>query len=126
MKANHFIVQLQERYLNIKISPGADKALEQRKTPLIVDMEIYFSGIICKKLRFNESKNHSDYTQVNDQIAVGFMPVITQRCDMHGVIESTPTVDFPITHTEKFIPHWLRIDYHKGQWRGEFGYIMEI
>ena len=30
--------------------------------------------------------------------------------------------DFPIAKPEAYVPHWLRIDYRKGQWQGEFGY----
>jgi hypothetical protein len=30
--------------------------------------------------------------------------------------------DFPITEPERYVPHWLKLDYKGGQWYGEFGY----
>ena len=126
-KNRHLTIKLEEQSLNIKISSRASKALEQRKTPLIVEMELLFSCMIRKKLRFNEvcTSTDMDCVSVNDRLSVGFKPVMTKRCSMDDVKGPPPTTDFPIARKSKFIPHWLHIDFHKGQWQGEFGYLLE-
>lgn len=121
-KTSHLTVKLDERSLDIKISPKACKALEQRTSPLIVEMELLFSCLIRKKLRFNETNTQTVCISVNDKLSVGFKPVMTRRCSIDDVKGTPPTTDFPIARKDKFIPHWLSLDFHKGEWRGEFGY----
>jgi hypothetical protein len=31
-------------------------------------------------------------------------------------------MDMPVVRAERYFPHWLRLDYHRGEWLAEFGY----
>ena len=33
-----------------------------------------------------------------------------------------PLTEFPIVNARAYMPHWLRIDYRRGEWLGEFGF----
>lgn len=108
--------------LNLELTPSATKALQQRDTPLHVEMELYFSCMIRKKVRFYEQANDDEYTRAASNLQVRFRPVMTQRCSLHETDGPPPLTDFPINNPESFVPHWLKLDFHKGQWQGEFGY----
>lgn len=109
------------RKLSLILTPSAERALNQRKTPLLAEMELYFSCLIRKTVRFREEVD-SDGVFVNEVLAIRFRPVMTQHCgtDYHG--DEPPLTDFPIIEAERYIPHWLKIDYKAGNWHGEFGY----
>jgi len=109
--------------LLIELTKAASKAIQERTTPLLAEMELYFSCLVRKKVRFYEEKNKEESVIVNENLKVRFRPVMTQSCnisDMEG--DAPPVTDFPIKNAAAYVPRWLRIDYKKGEWRGEFGY----
>jgi len=81
--------------------------------------------MIRKSLRFNESDINNSYSQVNNQLSVGFKPGMTKRCRVEDVKGLPPTTDFPIERDSKFVRRWLNVDFYIGEWRGEFGYLLE-
>ena len=117
-------VTINDKPVQIKLTKPASRAMEQRTTPLIVEMELYFSCLIRKKVRFYETSNDTEHTIVNENFSVRFRPVMTQSCSISDVKEgNSPTLtDFPIANPKAYVPHWLRIDYRSGEWCGEFGY----
>ena len=117
----HHRIEFLGRTIELTISPAAEKALAQRQTPLLAEMELYFSCLIRKAVRFYETPSR-DCTPVNDTLSLCFRPVMTRHCGTDYEGDEPPLTDFPITQTERYIPHWLNIDYRNGQWLGEFGY----
>jgi hypothetical protein len=115
-------VVLGARQLAVEISKAAGRELARRSVPLMVEMELYFSCMIRKKVRFYQDAAVGDFIRATDKLSVGFRPVMTQQCSMQDVDGSPPLTDFEIKKPAHFIPQWLRIDYRKGEWRGEFGY----
>lgn len=105
----------------ITLSTSAEKELSLRNIPLIAEMELYFSCLIRKAVRFYETVEDNDVS-VSDKLAIRFRPVMTKTCEVSKDGSAPPLTDFPIEHGERYIPHWLKIDYKKGQWSGEFGY----
>ncbi|MCW9089010.1 MAG: hypothetical protein OQK54_05735 [Gammaproteobacteria bacterium] len=112
---------LHKREIAISLSDAASKALAQRATPLLAEMELYFSCLIRKAVRFYETPTDDSLT-VNDKLQLRFRPVMTRHCGTDYSGDEPPLTDFPITQAERYVPHWLTIDYKDGQWRGEFGY----
>ena len=111
--------------VRIELSPAASHAMQQRITPLLAEMELYFSCLVRKKVRFydNDESMDSERVFVNEQLAVCFRPVMTQTCSFNAAEdEGPPVTDFPIVRPEAYVPRWLHIDYRKGEWCGEFGY----
>lgn len=114
-------IVLHKREIAISLSDAARKALSQRATPLLAEMELYFSCLIRKAVRFYETPA-DDSVAVNDKLQLRFRPVMTQHCSTDYSGDEPPLTDFPITQAERYVPHWLTIDYKGGQWHGEFGY----
>lgn len=117
-------IEFHGRTLELTITPAAENALAQRQTPLLAEMELYFSCLLRKTVRFYEAETR-DCTPVNDTLSLCFRPVMTRHCGLDYEGDEPPLTDFPISHAERYIPHWLRLDYKKGQWHGEFGYARQ-
>lgn len=112
-------IVLEGKVLRIRLSKRAEQALKQRSKPLLAEMELYFSCLIRKQVRFREDGNG---LRVSDQLQVSFRPVMTQACGSAHGGEEPPLTDFPLQDRHRFLPRWLTIDYRNGQWSGEFGY----
>jgi len=104
------------------LSDTASRALEKRTTPLIAEMELYFSCLIRKQVRFRESAQGLATVRVMDKLQVAFHPVMTASCGNDYDEDEPPLTDFPIQKPDAFVPHWLKIDYKNNQWQGEFGF----
>lgn len=115
------IVKLEGKAVHITTSRAADKALAERETGLLAEMELYYSCLIRKKVRFYDAGTRENETCAADNLNVRFRPVMTANCpiDFDGEV---PVQDFPIKNPAICIPRWLRIDFRRGKWIGEFGY----
>jgi len=114
-------IQLLQRAVEVSLTSAAEKALAQRTTPLLAEMELYFSCLIRKAVRFHETDS-DDSVAINDKLNLRFRPVMTKHCGTDYEGDEPPLTDFPINQAERYVPHWLKIDYKGGQWHGEFGY----
>jgi len=117
-----YIINMAERPVKVAISHTAASRLAECDALLLVEMELYFSCLLRKQVRFAEAKQVKDHVWVNDKLAIRFRPVMTASCSVKEVDGKPPLSDFPIVKPDAYIPHWLKIDYRKGQWLGEFGY----
>lgn len=107
------------RPLHVSLSNRASVQLSQQTKTLAVEMELLFSCLIRKRVLFGET----DAVESMPGIAIGFQPVMTEKCDIHAVEDRPAVTPFPIVHAERFTPKWLKIDYRGGEWQGEFGYV---
>jgi hypothetical protein len=117
-----FIATLEGKSIRITFSDAAQRALAKRTTPLIAEMELYFSCLLRLRVRFYDSDEKATATPVNDQLSIRFRPVMSRHCDLQAVNGKSPLDDFPIVKRAPYVPHWLSLDYKKGEWVGEFGY----
>ncbi|WP_127477941.1 hypothetical protein [Sulfurivermis fontis] len=119
----HTTVHIDDKPVSVELSHRAQDALARRKTPLLVEMELLFSCLIRKKVRFHEAADTTGATAVVDGLALRFHPVMTAACRLGDIGDTAPPLaDFPIANPAAFVPRWLRIDYDGAQWHGEFGY----
>ena len=113
---------LEGKPFHVILSGAAQRALEARSSPLIAEMELYFSCLTRLMVRFYDSDPDATATRINDHLAVRFRPVVSQRCDLHEVEGKPPLMDAPLAKRAPFVPHWLKLDFRKGKWVGEFGH----
>ena len=126
MTLNHSI-ELLGKPVDVTLTEKARNALSRRTKPLAVEMELYFSCLIRKQVRFSDANNGTDEkasleARLNDRMRIRFRPVMTRACGKDYEGDEPPLTDFPITNTKAYIPHWLTIDYKNDTWVGEFGY----
>ena len=118
----HTQVEISGHAVNIELTPAALRSLPQQASPLIAEMELYFSCLIRKKVRFYNTPTGVAPVYVNDKLGICFRPVMTKVCARDYEGEEPPLTDFPIHKADSFIPKWLKIDYCHGEWQGEFGF----
>jgi hypothetical protein len=111
---------LHGKTVEIRLSKAAEAALAQRSSPLLVEMELLFSCLLRKRVHFLEQAGES--VAVTDKLSLRLHTLMTRHCAASSVHGETPSDDFPIQNVQAFVPHWLNIDFRKGQWLGEFGY----
>jgi hypothetical protein len=115
-------VAMEGRDVRVHLTRAAQRALAERAAPLVAEMELYFSCLIRMRVRFLENDGAGETIAVSDKLAIRFRPVVGRRCDLHEVEGEQPLDDFPIVRRAPFVPHWLNIDYRRGEWVGKFGY----
>lgn len=105
-------------------SKAANLALNERKTPLIVEMELKFACMVRMLVHFHDQIEGIEKTQINDKLSVFYRPVIGQSCDLNqthaetdgGMVMGTLTTG-PMA---KRFPKQLGIDFVRGEWLGEY------
>jgi hypothetical protein len=116
-------IRLVNRDLELHLSKAAHDALAALNEPLIVEMELYFSCLIRKRVRFLSGPHPGALcVSVDEHFTVCFRPVMTRKCELSEV-EDQPELDtFPIQRPEAFVPKSLMLDFRRGAWSGEFSY----
>lgn len=120
-------IEMMGKKIQLEISRRAEKQLGERTAPLYVEMELYFSCLLRKEIRIYETPreqlNEAFTTRLSDNIHISFRPVMTKACSVSSCEgESPPLSDFPIQKPESYVPKWLKLDFKKGEWCGDFGY----
>jgi hypothetical protein len=107
----------------LDVTAAAQQRLVQRPEPLCLELELYFSCLVRKRVHVRRAPPLDDYIPLNDWLLVRFRPVVTRTCavsDCDG--GGPPLMDMPVVRPERFFPHWLRLGYRHGEWHAEFGY----
>lgn len=117
------VIDYRGRKLNFSITPAAESQLGKISATLLLEMELYFSCLVRKRVYMREADDAVDTIPVSDKLQLRFRPVVTQTCAMRDVDISNPPVrDMPMEEPERFFPHWLTLDFRRGEWQAEFGY----
>ena len=117
------VIDYRGRKLNFSITPAAESQLGKISATLLLEMELYFSCLVRKRVYMREADDAVDMIPVSDKLQLRFRPVVTQTCAMRDVDISNPPVrDMPMEEPERFFPHWLTLDFRRGEWQAEFGY----
>jgi hypothetical protein len=117
------VIRVRERDLAINATHRAEKALAKHTTPLIVEMQLYFSCVVKKRVLFHSEKGTTDggMVIVNDRLAILFRLVEALSCDPKEFAADYPERrQLTPAASAKIYPSRLLLDYRQGQWRGDF------
>ncbi|MHB0989960.1 MAG: hypothetical protein ACYC0M_01615 [Burkholderiales bacterium] len=115
------IVEILGKKVRVESTVSADNAMNKLEKPLLVEMELLFSCLIRKAVRFKSDADPVNYVAVTPKLKIRFRPVTTKVCLVSDVLDSgVPLQDFPLKKPAAFVPRQLFIDYKRGVWRGEF------
>ncbi len=120
---HHRTVVLGNKKLRVEWTDRANDALQARSEPVIIEMQLYFSCVLKKRVLFHEH-SESGATEVNSSMKVLFQAVQSAACDPHEFAENFP-IDKVLgsSAASKMIPSKLRVDFRQERWVGEFGYM---
>ena len=118
----------------------SDQAQQQSlllSVTLLIEIQIYFSCLLGKRLAFYSDQPLAGACQVatpafstllddsqrlTETLFVRFNTVMTANCPVADYDGPPPVTDFHIANKKPYVPDWLNIDYKKGVWCGEYGW----
>lgn len=114
------VINLDGKPLTVSWTHRAEQALLLRDTPLIIEMQLYFSCVVKKRLIFhNDTELHT--LPVNEQLKLAFRPVEALSCDPVEFAKHYPVKrQFNSAGAIKMHPSLLQIDFKNQQWLGSF------
>ncbi len=115
-------VDILNKTVRLEWSKSAEVEMAKLSVPLSVEMELYFSCLLRKQVRFGDKAHSREFVPVSPKLQVAFRPVMTTVCAADSCDGEPPVEDFAIVNPAAYVPHWLKIDYRHGQWQGEFGF----
>ncbi len=109
--------------LRLRLTPAAARALAARDRPLQVELELYFSCLIRKRVRFPDGTPGPAAlrARLGPSLEVAFRPVMGRHCRWGEAPGPSSLETFPLVRVAAFRPRWLWLDCRRGRWRGEFG-----
>ncbi len=115
------------RPLAVVLTPAARARLDGRSDMLFVEMELFFSCLVRKRLRLDSEPlaGAAVWRGVgHERLTAWFHPVMAQHCALQddSRLEDLPLADFPLARRGAFQPRWLRLDLRDGRFVGDFGW----
>ncbi len=126
-----------EKSMRVKLSPQAEKQSLNLNNVLLIEIQIYFSCLLGKRLAFYTDTEFNgawqvekeefksmvdDAEQLTDNLYICFNTVMTKACPVSDYIGPPPVTDFTISNQKPYVPSWLNIDFKNGEWSGEYGW----
>ncbi len=126
-----------KKEIDIQLSKQAVSQSKKLNSKLIIEIQIYFSCLLGKRLAFYtdqplegawqvESDEFSSMLEESQQLTgnvyLRFNTVMTKTCHVSDYIGPPPVSDFKISNQTPYVPSWLEVDYKNGQWCGKYGW----
>jgi hypothetical protein len=116
------IVGINQRDVEVNWTERAERALQDRRQPLIVELQLYFTCVVQKRVVFHQ-RAEFDTVVVNNRLEITFRPIASAVCDPREFALSHPAgKDLSHGVAARMIPGFVEIDYRHGNWEGCFGY----
>ncbi len=107
--------------IKIALTERARQALRRLNKPLLVEMQLYFSCMVKKRVLFHTETPDLPSTPTGEHLNIAFRCVQSDSCDPQEFATHYPgkkTLD--AVAAIKMHPHLLQIDYKNKRWQGEF------
>jgi len=123
--------------MTITLSAAAEQQAQQLSGPLIIEVQVYFSCLLGKRIAYYSTEQQSGVWQLDDAefaallpqaqklsgaVYVRFNTVMTKSCSVSDYAGPPPVTDFEIKNQAAYVPSWLKLDFEDQQWQGEFGW----
>ena len=113
-------ILMNDKSLEVSWTKRANQVLSQRNYPLFVEMQIFFSCVVKKRVLFHDSCEHESQF-VSDNLRVLIRPVEAASCDPVEFAKNYPEKrELESSKAIKMRARSLSIDYINGEWVGEF------
>ena len=119
------IINLFGKDIDITLSKAAETAAHNLTAPLLTEIHLILGCLVVKRVWFREQR-HEEEKNITGELNVCFRVVrYPKHCRISHIDDETnQPEDYPLVADKKaFVPRWLKIDYKRGQWIGEFGLV---
>jgi len=115
-------LQIDRHPLELRWSARAERELERRRQPLIVELQLYFSCVVKKRVLFHRQVDFAT-TRVDDRLQIAFRPIASAVCDPREFAARYPAGrDLSAGPAARMVPAIAEIDYRDGRWEGQSRY----
>lgn len=118
-------ISINSRPLMVEWTQRAQRELDYRSLPLVVELEVYFSCMVKMHIYFLDApRNNNSTTAVNDKLVLYFRPVTSTECSLElgAKLGRQPEIELHNKAVAGMVPKYVFIDFNNGQWIGKFGY----
>ena len=115
-------VVLQGKRIEIVWTERAEAAFKSRRDPLLIEMQLYFSCVVKKRVIFHV---HADLEAVvvSDKMKIAYRAIQSAACDPETFARDHPQGrELDSNAARKMQPSKLSIDFRRGRWLGEMGF----
>lgn len=115
-------VSINGRDVLVEWSPAAERALAARNTPLVVELELYFSCLVKKFVHFHDDAPGRSTVAAGSKLRLYFRPVTSTACRIEKAeaLGRQPEIELNTDAVRKMAPKKVSIDHVKGTWRGSY------
>lgn len=116
------LVPLRGKTLLVRWTARAEQELARRDGPLQVQMQLYFSCVVKKRVCFPEAGDTpQDAIAIDGRFLIQLRTVQSDRCDPISFAANYPIqAELDSEQAGHMRARELRIDYRQSQWQGEF------
>jgi hypothetical protein len=115
-------VRINQRDVKVCWTERAERALRDDRQPLIVELQLYFTCVVQKRVVFHR-RAEFDTVVVNKRLEIAFRPIASAVCDPREFALNHPAgEDLSQGVAARMIPRTVEIDCRRGNWEGQFGY----
>jgi hypothetical protein len=117
-----FQASINGKAVAVEMTQSAAAAAAALKSPLFVELELYFSCLVKKFVHFRQEPRSSDLCEVAKNLNLYFFPVTSTPCSMEEAerLGRQPEVPLKESRLNKIAPKKVFIDHKRGQWVGSF------
>ena len=115
-------VAINRRQVEVGWTERAERELQRRARPLVVEMQLYFSCVVKKRILFHDRADF-DTVAVNDSLRLGFRPVASAVCEPREFAANYPAARvLSNDRASKMVPRRVEIDCKRGVWQSRYTY----
>lgn len=115
-------LSLNGKNVSVHLTAAAVRELDLRTSPLVVELELYFSCLVKKAVRFPEQPCGGGAMATADKLHVYFRPVVSTACTIDEAqrLGRQPETEIDSPALRRIAPRQVFLDHAAGQWRGSY------
>ncbi len=113
-------VHINRREVEITWTRRADTALHRLQQPLIIELQLYFSCVVKKRVLFHRQVDFETIA-VNGKIEIAFRAISSAVCNPKKFARDYPEgKNLSAGPASRMVPRVVEIDYRNDEWEGQF------
>lgn len=113
-------IDIRGKNMSIMYSKRAEKALQQRSSPLIAELQLYFTCVVQKRVNFHDSTD-LETINANPKLKIAYHTVQSSACEPVEFADKHPVKkELKSKAAQSMRPSLFKLDYKNGQWIGYF------
>jgi len=117
---NTKMILINNNEVEIKWTNRANRELNKLSKPLIVELQLYFSCMVTKRIFFHKSTDF-EKTRVNNKLAIAFRILQSAYCEPAKLTKNILTKKVLTSKAAlQMHPSLLQLDYYNSHWIAEY------